>query len=100
MPVSLHAFADEVQIAWPFTDANSDHQSNAAGSMSSPLSPRQIAKVVKKELDFLFEETDVIAALEFLRGHTPPQVDFTFDELGGGKFWRATTIGVLQEERA
>jgi len=64
------------------------------------LSPRQIAKVVKKELDFLFEETDVIAALEFLRGHTPPQVDFTFDELGGGKFWRATTTGVLQEERA
>ena len=64
------------------------------------LSPRQLWRVVKKELDFLFEETDVIAALELLRGYTPPQTEFTFDELGGGKFWRATTTGVLQEERA
>ena len=62
------------------------------------LAPRQLWRAVKKDLDFIFEEADVIAALEMLRGLN--QVDFTLDELGGNKYWRATAAGVLAEERS
>ena len=32
------------------------------------LTPRQLGNAVKKDLDFLFEEAELVAALEILRG--------------------------------
>ena len=64
------------------------------------LTPRKIFRVVKKELDFLFEESDLIVALEFLRGLSPAETDFATDSLGTTKYWRATSAGVLAHERA
>jgi len=78
------------------------HEVRAAVAIRYPaaLTPRQILRMVKKELDFLFEESDVMAALELLRGLDPKQVDFTADELGATKYWRATPAGVLAHERS
>lgn len=61
------------------------------------LSPRQLFNAVKKELDFLFETADVEAALEFLRGIG--HAEFVADELGAGRYARATSAGVLAHER-
>ena len=62
------------------------------------LSPRQIFRVVKRELPFLFEETDVAAALELVKGFG--WAEYTVDELGSSHYWRATSAGVLKNERA
>jgi hypothetical protein len=62
------------------------------------LTPRQLAKPVKKELDFLFEESDLVAALEILRGLK--FAEWIVNELGGSKYWRATSEGVLKVERS
>lgn len=62
------------------------------------LSPRQLHRAVKKELPFLFEEAEVVGACEILRGLT--LAEFTVDELGGTKYWRATSQGVIHHERA
>ena len=62
------------------------------------LSVRQLTKPVKKELPFLFEEADLTAALEVLRGLR--HAEWTMDELGGTKYWRATSEGVLAQERS
>jgi hypothetical protein len=62
------------------------------------LAPRQISKAVKRELDFLFEEADTEAALEYLRGIG--LVQFTHDDLGSTKYWQATTAGIQHFERA
>ena len=62
------------------------------------LSARQLVKPVKKELAFLFEEADLTAALELLRGLK--HAEWTLDELGGTKYWRATSEGVLAQERS
>lgn len=64
------------------------------------LAPRQIQRAVKRELDFLFEETDVLAALELLRGLENPLVVATSDPLGAGQYWAATAAGVLFVERS
>jgi len=63
------------------------------------LSVRQLARAVKKEVPFLFEETDLTAALAILHGHLPPLVMSTNDELGSSQYWSATTPGVLFIER-
>jgi len=63
------------------------------------LSPRQIQRAVKKEVDFLFEESDVLASLELLKGMAPALVNSTEDPLGGGHYWAATSAGVLHVER-
>jgi len=62
------------------------------------LTPRQLFHAVKKELDFLFEETDLVAALELLRGLK--FAEWIVNELGGTKYWRATSEGVLHQERS
>jgi hypothetical protein len=62
------------------------------------LAPRQLQRALKKDLDFLFEESDVVAALELLRGLN--QAEFTVDELGSNHYWRITAAGVLAEERS
>ena len=62
------------------------------------LAPRQLVRAVKKEVPFLFEETDVTAACEILRGLL--FAEFTLDELGGTKYWRATSNGVIHFERS
>jgi hypothetical protein len=61
------------------------------------LAPRQIWHVVKKELDFAVEEADVSAACELLLGLG--QVEALTDELGAGRYWRASSTGVLARER-
>lgn len=78
------------------------HEVRTALAIRHPaaLTPRQLMRMVKKELDFLFEEPDVIAALELLRGLSPAETDFTADPLGTTKYWRATSAGVLAHERA
>ncbi len=86
------------------TDQKEDlrHAVRAALAIRHPaaLAPRQLVRLVKKDLDFLFEEADVIAALEFLRGLSPVETDFTADPLGTTKYWSATSAGVLAHERA
>ena len=62
------------------------------------LAPRQLFRAVKKDLPFLFEEDDLVAALETLRGVL--FAEFTVDELGSTKYWRATSNGVFHFERA
>jgi hypothetical protein len=61
------------------------------------LSPHQVWRAAKKDLDFLFEESDVAAALEFLRGLN--QASFKFDSLGSVPYWAATTEGIQAHER-
>lgn len=63
------------------------------------LTVRQLARAVKKELPFLFEESDAEAACELLRGLTPALFEFTTEALGSTKYWRATSAGVLHVER-
>ena len=62
------------------------------------LTPRQLFNAVKKELDFLFEESDLVAALEILRGLK--FAEWIINEVGSTKYWRATSEGVLHQERA
>jgi hypothetical protein len=62
------------------------------------LTPRQVFHAVKKELPFLFEEGDLAAALELLRGLR--LCEWIISEFGGTKYWRATSDGVLHYERA
>lgn len=62
------------------------------------LSVPQLARAVKKVTPYLFEESDVTAALEILKGML--FADFTLDELGSTKYWRATSNGVIHFERA
>jgi hypothetical protein len=65
------------------------------------LSPRQLIKAVKKEVDFLFEESDLVAALNLLEGVAPhPLAASTTDELGSTMYWSATAAGVLHVERS
>jgi hypothetical protein len=61
------------------------------------LSARQVFRVVKRELPFLFEESDVLAALELIKGFG--WAEFTIDELGTTRYWRCTSNGVLHYER-
>ena len=63
------------------------------------LSPRQLFRAVKKEVDFLFEEPDLVAALTLLKGLSPALVASTRDELGASEYWSATSAGVLKVER-
>lgn len=75
------------------------HEVLAALAVRAPaaLSPRQIGKAVKRELDFLFEDADTEAALEYLRGLD--LVQFRHDELGASKYWNVTTAGIQKYER-
>jgi len=61
------------------------------------LTVKQIARAVKREVPFLFEESDLTAALELLAGLS--LVEFAVEELGVTKYWRATAAGVLKIER-
>lgn len=70
-----------------------------AARAPAALSPRQIQRAVKRALPFLFEEADVTAALELLKGLPQPLVIDTRDELGGTRYWAATSEGVLFVER-
>lgn len=76
------------------------HVTMAALAIRAPaaLSVRQLHRAVKKDLDFLFEENDVTAALEILKGFK--LVESTPDEFGSTLYWRATSEGVLKHERA
>ena len=64
----------------------------------SALSTRQIARAVKKEIPFPFEDAEVDAACEMLRGLGLCVVNK--DELGTTKYWTATSQLVLKVERA
>jgi len=67
----------------------------------SALNQRQLFNAVKKEVPFLFEPADLVAACELLRGFTPhPLVDCITADLGTTQCWRATTAGVLHVERS
>jgi hypothetical protein len=61
------------------------------------LSPRRISRAAAKELAFQFEEADVIAALELLKGLK--LADSMTDGLGSTNYWRATSECVLKVER-
>lgn len=63
------------------------------------LTVRQLARAVKKELPFLFEESDIKAACEFLKGKSPALFEVQLEELGSTEYWRATSAGVLHVER-
>ena len=63
------------------------------------LTVRQVTRAAKKDLAFLFEESDAEGACELLRGLDPALVDFRVDGLGSTKYWRATSAGVLHVER-
>ena len=63
------------------------------------LGTRQLFRIIKKEVDFLFEETDLEAALAMLVGFTPSLAVVANDELGSSPYWSATTAGVLKYER-
>jgi hypothetical protein len=56
-----------------------------------------IVRRVKTEVDFGFDQDEVVSALELLEGKG--LVKWQFDELGGGKWWSATAEGVLAVER-
>jgi hypothetical protein len=64
------------------------------------ITARQIAHAVMRDVDFVFEEADVVAALELLRGLPAPLVEWLPSDFGGTKYWRATSAGVLHEERS
>ena len=53
--------------------------------------------MVKKDVDFLFAETDLEAAAQLLTGLGLTEV--TVDDFGATKYWRATSRGVLDWER-
>jgi hypothetical protein len=76
------------------------HATLAALAIRAPaaLTVRQLHRAVKKDMDFLFEETDVLAALEIIKGLK--FAEDTVDELGTTRYWRATAEGVLHHERA
>ena len=61
------------------------------------LSPRQIQRAAAKDLAFQFDEADVVAALELLKGLK--LAEFTPDGLGSTNYWRATSECVLKVER-
>ena len=76
------------------------HAALAALAVRAPaaLSTRQLARAVKRDLDFLFEETDVAAALALLEGLK--LAESAVDNLGTTTYWRASAAGVLKHERA
>ena len=63
------------------------------------LSARQLFNAVKKELPFLFEEADLLAAFSFLAEENPPKIKMMFDGLGGTRYWAAQPAGILFVER-
>ena len=77
------------------------HAALAALAVRAPaaLSVRQLARAVKQDVAFLFEESDLQAALTLLAGFTPPLVTSAVDELGASTYWSASTAGVLYVER-
>ena len=65
------------------------------------LSPRQLFHAVKKDVDFLFEASDLLAAITLLAGMTPqPLVASAVDPVGSSIYWSATAAGVLHVERS
>jgi hypothetical protein len=76
------------------------HATLAALAVRAPaaLSTRQLARAVKRDLDFLFEESDAAAALALLEGLK--LAESAVDDLGTTTYWRATAAGVLKHERA
>jgi hypothetical protein len=61
------------------------------------LTVRQLWKLAKQDLDFLFELPDVLAALELL--HQLTWAKKIPDELGATVYFRATPEAVLKVER-
>lgn len=76
------------------------HAALAALAIRAPaaLALRQLFNAVKKEVDFLFEDADLTAALEYLAGLGLAKADV--DDLGSTKYWSATTAGIQKFERA
>ena len=75
------------------------HAALAALAIRHPaaLSARQVMRAAKRDLPFLFEESDTVAVLELLCS-----LDFaskSVDELGTTNYWQATGKGVLKHER-
>ena len=75
------------------------HAALAALAVRAPaaLAPRQLVSAVKREVPFLFEEADLVAACEVLKGLG--LAESVTDELGSTQYWRATANGVLHTER-
>jgi len=61
------------------------------------LPVHSVARHARTAMGIEIPESDVTAACELLRGFA--FADFSMDELGATKYWRATSAGVLKYER-
>ena len=57
---------------------------------------KAISRIIRKEIDFEFDDADVTAALTLLQGLS--LVGPVQDELGKTVYWRASSVAVLKRE--
>lgn len=75
------------------------HAVLAAAAVRAPaaLTVPQLTRAVKREVPFLCDATDVVAAAEILKDLN--LLEASTDDLGSTTYWRATAAGILYVER-
>lgn len=62
------------------------------------LTRKAVLNAVAMDVDFDLQLSDVVSALDFLRGLG--HVEMLADDFGGSDYWKATSSGVLANERS